>query len=66
MASIRTARVLAAAEVGRDNSGNSSATRQQAAGSGASNQSNAAQVNGSAPTALNQGNANVLVNFAGF
>uniref|UniRef100_A0AAU3I215 Secreted protein n=1 Tax=Streptomyces sp. NBC_01393 TaxID=2903851 RepID=A0AAU3I215_9ACTN len=48
---------------GRDNSGNSSATQQQAVGSGASNQSNTAQVNGSAFTALNQGNSNVLVNF---
>ncbi|MEV6190864.1 hypothetical protein AB0M19_00530 [Streptomyces sp. NPDC051920] len=65
MASIRTARVLAAG-VGRDNSGNSSAARQQAVGSGASNQSNTAQVNGSAPAALNQGNSNVLVDFAGF
>ncbi|WP_328450638.1 hypothetical protein OG780_21690 [Streptomyces sp. NBC_00386] len=48
---------------GRDNSGNSSATQQQAVGSGASNQSDTAQVNGSAFTALNQGNSNVLVNF---
>ncbi|MGW0967798.1 hypothetical protein [Streptomyces sp. NPDC002516] len=49
--------------VGRDNSGNSGTTQQQAVGGGASNQSNTAQVNGSAPTALNQGNANVLVTF---
>ncbi|MFD7880264.1 hypothetical protein ACFV5G_40415 [Streptomyces sp. NPDC059766] len=99
MASIRTARVLAAASalplaavlftgvaaaddgsfandgsnagaasvtgsgVGRDNSGNSSTTQQQAVGAGASNQTNTAQVNGSAFTALNQGNSNVLVNF---
>ncbi|MEU7054460.1 hypothetical protein [Streptomyces sp. NPDC046197] len=49
--------------VGHDNSGNSSTTQQQAVG-GASNQSNTAQVNGSAPTALQQGNRNVAVHFA--
>ncbi|WP_392965436.1 hypothetical protein [Streptomyces sp. LN245] len=48
---------------GRDNSGNSSATQQQAVGSGASNRSDTAQVNGSAFTAFNQGDSNVLVNF---
>ncbi|MEU4168075.1 hypothetical protein AB0F46_14500 [Streptomyces sp. NPDC026665] len=66
MASIRTARVLADGGVGRDNSGNSSAAQRQAVGSGVSNQSDTAQVNGSAPTALNQGDANGLVDFAGF
>ncbi|MBK3638794.1 hypothetical protein JHN52_39355 [Streptomyces sp. MBT97] len=93
MASIRTARVIAAVSalplaaalftgvavagdgsnagvasvvgsgVGRDNSGNSSTTQQNAVGSGASHQSNTAQVDGSAFTALNQGNSNVAVTF---
>jgi hypothetical protein len=49
--------------VGLDNHGNSSTTQQQAIGSGASNQSNTAQVNGSAFTAINQGNDNTSVNF---
>jgi hypothetical protein len=49
--------------VGDDNNGNSSTTQQQAVGSGASNQSNTAQVDGSAFTAINQGNENVAVNF---
>ncbi|KOG30202.1 hypothetical protein [Streptomyces resistomycificus] len=49
--------------VGGDNSGNSSTTQQQAVGSGASNQSNTAQVNGSAFTAVNQGNSNTSVTF---
>ncbi|MFF0136872.1 hypothetical protein ACFYRN_10600 [Streptomyces sp. NPDC005227] len=49
--------------VGHDNNGNSSTTQQQAVGAGASNQNNTAQVNGSAFTAINQGNSNVLVNF---
>ncbi|MBZ9645709.1 hypothetical protein [Streptomyces sp. PSKA30] len=49
--------------VGDDNNGNSSTTQQQAVGSGASNQSNAAQVDGSAFTAVNQGNDNTAVNF---
>ncbi|WP_329322351.1 MULTISPECIES: hypothetical protein [unclassified Streptomyces] len=40
--------------VGRDNSGNSSTTQQQAVGSGASIQSNTAQVTGSAFTVVNQ------------
>ncbi|EMF52511.1 hypothetical protein SBD_5587 [Streptomyces bottropensis ATCC 25435] len=35
--------------VGRDNDGNSSTSQQQANGSGASNQNNVAQVNGSGP-----------------
>ncbi|WP_369260551.1 hypothetical protein [Streptomyces sp. R35] len=47
--------------VGHDNNGNSSTTQQQAVGSGASNQSNTAQVNGSAFTAIDQDNA--VVNF---
>ncbi|MEJ1200892.1 MULTISPECIES: hypothetical protein [unclassified Streptomyces] len=49
--------------VGGDNNGNSSTTQQQAVGSGASNQSNTAQVDGSAFTAINQGNENVAVSF---
>ncbi|MCT9005418.1 hypothetical protein ACWGKW_02440 [Streptomyces sp. NPDC054766] len=49
--------------VGHDNSGNSSTAQQQAVGSGASNQSNTAQVTGSAFTAVDQGDKNVLVNF---
>ncbi|WP_327429989.1 MULTISPECIES: hypothetical protein [unclassified Streptomyces] len=47
--------------VGHNNNGNSSTTQQQAVGSGASNQSNTAQVNGSAFTAIDQDNA--VVNF---
>ncbi|MES4887079.1 hypothetical protein [Streptomyces sp. NPDC096012] len=49
--------------VGHDNNGNSSTTQQNAVGSGASNQSNTAQVNGSAFTAIQQGNENVAVHF---
>ncbi|MFI5818741.1 hypothetical protein ACIA8I_06265 [Streptomyces rishiriensis] len=49
--------------VGHDNRGNSSTTQQNAVGSGASTQSDTAQVNGSAFTALNQGNSNVAVGF---
>ncbi|MDW4910611.1 hypothetical protein RB628_36130 [Streptomyces sp. ADMS] len=47
--------------VGGDNNGNSSTSQQQAVGSGASNQNNTAQVNGSAFTAIDQSNA--VVNF---
>ncbi|MEU6862406.1 hypothetical protein ABZ924_03860 [Streptomyces sp. NPDC046876] len=47
--------------VGGNNLGNSSTSQQVATGSGASNQNNTAQVNGSALTAINQGN--VAVNF---
>jgi hypothetical protein len=50
--------------VGLDNYGNSSTTQQNAVGSHASNQSNGAQVNGSANTAVQQGNGNVAVRFA--
>lgn len=50
--------------VGGDNFGNSATTQQQAVGEGASSQSNTAQVNGSAFTAVNQGNANTAVSFA--
>ncbi|MBO4258922.1 hypothetical protein [Streptomyces griseorubiginosus] len=50
--------------VGHDNNGNSSTTQQNAVGSGASNQSNTAQVNGSAFTAIQQGNENVAVHFS--
>ncbi|MFE7977655.1 hypothetical protein [Streptomyces shenzhenensis] len=49
--------------VGRDNSGNSSTTQQSAVGSGASNQSNTAQVRGSAFTAIQQGNKNINIHF---
>lgn len=50
--------------VGHDNKGNSSTTNQNAVGSSASNQSNTAQVDGSAFTAVQQGNENVLVHFS--
>ncbi|MFF3126106.1 hypothetical protein ACFVRD_28150 [Streptomyces sp. NPDC057908] len=49
--------------VGSNNSGNSSTSQQQAVGSGASNQSNSAQVNRSAFTEIHQHNENVVVNF---
>ncbi|MEV6834396.1 hypothetical protein AB0N17_07740 [Streptomyces sp. NPDC051133] len=49
--------------VGHNNNGNSATTNQNAVGSGASNQSNTAQVNGSAFTAVQQGNENVAVHF---
>ncbi|MFF5534404.1 hypothetical protein ACFY71_18295 [Streptomyces cinerochromogenes] len=49
--------------VGGGNTGNSSTTNQNAVGSGASNQSNTAQVDGSAFTAVQQGNGNVHVDF---
>ncbi|AWZ05270.1 MULTISPECIES: hypothetical protein [unclassified Streptomyces] len=49
--------------VGGHNFGNSSTSQQVATGSGASNQSNTAQVNGSAFTAIDQSNTNVAVNF---
>jgi hypothetical protein len=54
---------LVGSGVGGSNSGNSSTTQQQAIGSGASAQSNTAQVDGSAFTAVNQGNSNVAVGF---
>ncbi|MFH9177845.1 hypothetical protein [Streptomyces albogriseolus] len=91
MASIRTARVIAAAAalplaaalfagvatadngvgalgtgVGGDNFGNSATTQQQAVGAGAENESNTAQVNGSALTTVNQGEDNVAISFAPF
>ncbi|MYS91577.1 MULTISPECIES: hypothetical protein [Streptomyces] len=50
--------------VGGDNFGTVATTQQQALGEGATNQSNTAQVNGSEPTAVNQGNANTAVTFA--
>ncbi|GAA2391603.1 MULTISPECIES: hypothetical protein [Streptomyces] len=50
--------------VGGDNFGNVATTQQQAVGEGASNQSNTAQVNGTEPTAVNQGNANTAISFA--
>jgi hypothetical protein len=49
--------------VGHDNRGNSATTQQSAVGSGASNQSNTAQVKDSPLTSVNQGNKNVAVNF---
>ncbi|MFD4758270.1 hypothetical protein OG936_17780 [Streptomyces sp. NBC_00846] len=49
--------------VGGNNSGNSSTSQQQAVGSGASNQSNSAQVNGSGFTVVDQRNTNLAVNF---
>ncbi|MGI5376634.1 hypothetical protein ACQEV2_20780 [Streptomyces sp. CA-251387] len=58
-----TAQGLVGSGVGGDNYGTSSTTQQQATGSGASNQSNTAHVNGSAFTAVNQGNDNAAVNF---
>ncbi|EFL40481.1 hypothetical protein [Streptomyces griseoflavus] len=50
--------------VGGDNFGNSATSQQQANGPGATNQSNSAQVNGSAFTAVNQGNDNVAISFS--
>ncbi|MEU0387989.1 hypothetical protein [Streptomyces chartreusis] len=50
--------------VGGDNFGNAATTQQQAVGEGTSNQSNTAQVNGTEPTVVNQGNANTAVTFA--
>ncbi|MFI5616135.1 hypothetical protein [Streptomyces sp. NPDC051567] len=49
--------------VGGDNHGNSSTSQQVATGAGASNQNNTAQVNGSAFTAIDQHNTNIVVNF---
>ncbi|MFF9456017.1 hypothetical protein [Streptomyces flaveolus] len=75
MASIRTARVIAAVAalplavalfggVATAGDGNSSTTQQQAVGAGASNQSNTAQLDDSAFTTVNQGNENVAVSFS--
>ncbi|MCA6091027.1 hypothetical protein LE181_02420 [Streptomyces sp. SCA3-4] len=50
--------------VGDDSNGTSPTTQQQAVGNGASNQSNTAQVNGSAFSDIDQSNANVAVNFS--
>ncbi|GGV76063.1 hypothetical protein [Streptomyces griseoloalbus] len=49
--------------VGGDNFGNSATTQQQATGLGAANESNTAQVTGSAFTAVNQGEDNVAISF---
>ncbi|MER7461706.1 hypothetical protein [Streptomyces sp. NPDC097981] len=49
--------------VGGSNLGNSSTSQQIATGSGASNQNNTAQVNGSAFTAIHQANSNIAVDF---
>ncbi len=48
---------------GHDNYGNSSTTQQNAIGSGALNQSNTAQPNGTEFAAINQGNDNTSVTF---
>ncbi|MFF0287765.1 hypothetical protein [Streptomyces sp. NPDC005262] len=48
---------------GRNNSGNSSTSQQQATGSGASNRSNSVQVNRSAFTTIYQFDKSVTVNF---
>ncbi|MEU0189773.1 hypothetical protein ABZ250_07935 [Streptomyces afghaniensis] len=50
--------------VGGDNFGNAATTQQQAVGEDASTQSNTAQVNGTEPTVVNQGNANTAVTFS--
>ncbi|MFF1462080.1 hypothetical protein [Streptomyces sp. NPDC058330] len=50
--------------VGGDNSGNSSTSLQQATGDGASNHSNAAQVNGTAFTSIDQSTDIVAVYFS--
>ncbi|AEN11269.1 MULTISPECIES: hypothetical protein [unclassified Streptomyces] len=50
--------------VGGNNSGNSSTSLQQATGDGASNHSNAAQVNGSAFTSIDQSTDIVAVYFS--
>ncbi|ASY33935.1 MULTISPECIES: hypothetical protein [unclassified Streptomyces] len=54
-----------ASGVGGDNFDDSSTTQQQAVGAGASNQSNTAQVAGSAFTAIDQHNVNLAVDHAG-
>jgi hypothetical protein len=51
---------------GHDNFGTAFTTQQNAVGSGASVQSNTAQVKGSAFTSVNQGNDNTSVNFTPF
>ncbi|WP_406861927.1 hypothetical protein ABZO31_16210 [Streptomyces sp. HUAS MG47] len=50
---------IAGSGVGGDNFGNSTTSQQVATGSGASNQSNNASVNGSAFTAIDQDNTSV-------
>ncbi|MFF9200488.1 hypothetical protein ACF1AE_01330 [Streptomyces sp. NPDC014986] len=49
--------------VGGDNFGNSATAQQQATGLGAVNESYSAQVTGSAFTAVNQGDDNVVIGF---
>ncbi len=49
--------------VGKNNNGNSGTNQQVATGSGASNQNNQAQVNGSGFTAIEQSNETTAVNF---
>ncbi|GAA3300890.1 hypothetical protein [Streptomyces cinereospinus] len=55
---------VAGSGVGDDNNGNASTTQQQAVGAGSSNQSNTAEVDDSAYTAVQQGNENVAVDFS--
>ncbi|MEU6016169.1 hypothetical protein ABZ826_19540 [Streptomyces sp. NPDC047515] len=54
---------VAGSGVGGNNSGISSTQQQQAVGSGASNRSTSAQVNGSAFTVIDQHSETVVVNF---
>ncbi|MEV0491187.1 hypothetical protein [Streptomyces atratus] len=54
---------ISSSGVGRDNFGNSFTSQQQATGSGASNRSNSAQVNGSAFTVIDQSSRNLAVYF---
>ncbi|EGJ76122.1 putative secreted protein [Streptomyces sp. Tu6071] len=54
-----------ASGVGGDNFDDSSTTQQQAVGAGASNQSNTAQVAGSAFTAIDQHNVDLAVDHTG-
>ncbi|MFE1249107.1 hypothetical protein [Streptomyces sp. NPDC058735] len=53
-----------ASGVGGDNFGNTATTQQQAIGEGATSQSNTAQINGSAFTAVNQGNSDTAIGFS--
>jgi hypothetical protein len=57
-----TVATVAGSGVGHDNRGNSTTTQQVASGAGASNQNNTANVIGSAFTAIDQSNHNVVVN----
>lgn len=57
--SIAAVATVSGSGVGRDNNGNSSTAQLQAVGSGASNQANTVQVNGSGFTAIRQDNVSV-------